>query len=424
LKIDKGNTQSNIRVLVQELDSNNDPISWYTIEPNLQTGEHSFNHTVNTGDKIKLKIDKVNTNTDDLTYFYVDHVIVSSNELQIIEENNYYPFGLKHKGYNNVVNGQHYPYGYNGKEENDELGLEWLDFGARNYDAALGRWMNLDPLAEMMRRHSPYNYAFDNPVYFIDPDGMSPDGATDSYGNSLDTAAFDYYNFDSGGGKTYTKSSSTDISVSGNSVTVTSKTTDTFSYTKTEGVFSYDVTETITTINSTTTTAYLKKDGSVGTNIESTETIASTRTTQENFNSKEGSISMGAPKIETDINGVDGTTNISVGKQPNLVDRLTTSIANNMKSNINFRGIEHALNDKSFTNIASLISGAGLKYSSVGIGGLIGGWIGGNLRADQLENNFDGESVNVTRDYLKFTYDSNGNRIILRTLPEHLSYHE
>jgi len=94
---------------------------------------------------------------------------------EIIEESNYYPFGLKQKGYNvDVVGGNSLAqnWKFNGMELSQELGLETYDFGARNYDAALGRWMNIDPLAETSRRFSPYTYALDNPIYFIDPDGM------------------------------------------------------------------------------------------------------------------------------------------------------------------------------------------------------------------------------------------------------------
>ncbi|MCK8479024.1 DUF6443 domain-containing protein [Psychroserpens algicola] len=118
-------------------------------------------------------------------YQYKDHLgnirvsyknigTTTSLNLEIQEENNYYPFGLKHKGYNNVVTSTNpaQKYKFGGKELNDELGLDWYDFGARNYDAALGRWMNIDPMAEKFYYDSPYTYATNNPIYYIDPDGM------------------------------------------------------------------------------------------------------------------------------------------------------------------------------------------------------------------------------------------------------------
>ncbi|MFS4430662.1 RHS repeat domain-containing protein [Chryseobacterium sp. S90] len=95
----------------------------------------------------------------------------STGAPEIIDTNNYYPFGLNHisGSFSTSGFGSFYSYKYNGKEL-QENGM--YDYGARMYMPDLGRWGTTDPLAEAFRRFSPYHYGADNPVMFIDPDGM------------------------------------------------------------------------------------------------------------------------------------------------------------------------------------------------------------------------------------------------------------
>ncbi|MDH5379282.1 MAG: hypothetical protein OEW75_00415 [Cyclobacteriaceae bacterium] len=62
-------------------------------------------------------------------------------------------------------------YLYNGKEMQDELDLGWMDYGARMYDASIGRFMVQDVMADAFFDYSPYSYTANNPLLFVDPTG-------------------------------------------------------------------------------------------------------------------------------------------------------------------------------------------------------------------------------------------------------------
>lgn len=104
---------------------------------------------------------------------------------RVLEENNYYPFGLKHTGYNtgNMANSA-FSYKYNGKELQSETGM--VDYGWRQYMPEIGRWNGIDQLAEMYVSTSTYSYVANNPVMRFDVDGrwFNDDGTIDTSGRT------------------------------------------------------------------------------------------------------------------------------------------------------------------------------------------------------------------------------------------------
>ena len=113
-------------------------------------------------------------------YYLKDHQgnnrVVISQSGTVEETSHYYPFGGTFASAGNVQ-----PYKYNGKEYDSKKGLNWYDYGARHYDAALGRFETVDPSAENYFKTSLYAYCGNSPISRIDPTGA--DWYEDKQGN-------------------------------------------------------------------------------------------------------------------------------------------------------------------------------------------------------------------------------------------------
>src|SRR5690554_6906214 len=126
-------------------------------------------------------------------YFIKDHLgstrAVVNASGTVLQATDYYPFGLIMDG-RSYLSGSRTKEGFTGKERDDETGFDY--FGARTYSSELGRFIQVDPLAEEFPEWSPYNYTMNNPLRYTDPTGLAPEDCCNGIipGSWLGTAGY------------------------------------------------------------------------------------------------------------------------------------------------------------------------------------------------------------------------------------------
>ncbi len=166
---------------------------WYIGALEIENGFRKIHHHP----EGRISVDSL---TQDTLFEYVirDHLgntVVTFSDMnknkkitpsEVLQRNYYYAFGLEIDGnWDNTSSPVRNAYLYNGKEHHNWNGLNWQDYGARWYMPEVGRWNSVDPMATKYPGHSPYNYCFNNPIYFLDPDGRDPGDFLNSKGEKI-----------------------------------------------------------------------------------------------------------------------------------------------------------------------------------------------------------------------------------------------
>jgi RHS repeat-associated protein len=106
-----------------------------------------------------------------------DSSLIDHYEPDIVSAQDYYPFGMLQPGRSYLSStGSKYRYGFNGKENDNEVKGEGnqQDYGMRVYDPRLGRFLSVDPLSGTYPWYTPYQYAGNTPIQAVDLDGLEP----------------------------------------------------------------------------------------------------------------------------------------------------------------------------------------------------------------------------------------------------------